>query len=145
MPPARCGSKLDVFVEWIDSWVATYDDLTAVRLHERLQAEDFTGCYTIVREYLKRLRARRTPQQAVQVAETPAGLQAEVDGVTPRVCPAFQTEFTITLTPDIRKYLQNTKRNLRSCRDLSGLALRNSLRLATLALFLALRECFMEP
>jgi transposase len=78
-PPARRGSKLDAFAERIDSWLATYEDLTAVRLHEKLQAEGFTGRYTIVREYLKRLRGRRTPQQPFQVVETPAGHQAQFD------------------------------------------------------------------
>jgi transposase len=78
-PPARRGSKLDAFAERIESWLAEYADLTAVRLHEKLQAEGFTGSYTIVREYLKRLRGRRTPQQAFQVVETPAGHQAQFD------------------------------------------------------------------
>ena len=77
-PPARRGSKLDAFAERIESWLAEYDILTAVRLHEKLQAEGFTGRYTIVREYLKRLRGRRTPQQAFQVVETPAGHQGRV-------------------------------------------------------------------
>ncbi|HZF24916.1 MAG TPA: IS21 family transposase [Steroidobacteraceae bacterium] len=78
-PPARRGSKLDAFAERIDSWLGTYEDLTAVRLYEKLKAEGFAGGYTIVREYLKRLRGRRTPQQAFQVVETPAGLQAQFD------------------------------------------------------------------
>src|SRR5260370_15322812 len=72
-PPAHRGSKLDAFAERIDPWLGTYEDLTAVRLYEKLKAEGFAGGYTIVREYLKRLRGRRTPQQAFQVVETPAG------------------------------------------------------------------------
>lgn len=85
-PPARRGSKLDAFAERIESWVAEYEDLTAVRLHEKLQAEGFTGGYSIVREYLKQLRGRRTPKQAFQVVETPAGHQAQFDW-SPYVLP----------------------------------------------------------
>ena len=85
-PPTPRGSKLDAFVERIDSWLTTYEDLTAVRLHEMLEAEGYSGGYTIVREYLKRLRGRRTPKQAFQVVETPAGLQAQFDW-SPYVLP----------------------------------------------------------
>jgi len=33
-PPTRRSSKLDAFAERIESWLATYEDLTAVRLHD---------------------------------------------------------------------------------------------------------------
>lgn len=78
-PPTQRGSKLDAFAAQIDSWLSSYEDLTAVRLNEMLQAEGYSGGYTIVREHLKRLRGQRTPKQAFQVVETPAGQQAQFD------------------------------------------------------------------
>lgn len=78
-PPLHRPSKLDAFAERIEAWLVTYEDLTAVRLLEKLKAEGFDGRYTIVREYLKRLRGRRTPQRAFEVVETPAGQQAQFD------------------------------------------------------------------
>jgi transposase len=78
-PPVHRPSKLDAFAEQIETWVAKYEDLTAVRLHEMLEAAGFTGRYTIVREYLRRLRKQSSPKQAFQVVETPAGYQAQFD------------------------------------------------------------------
>src|SRR5260370_22054055 len=57
-PPAHRGSKLHAFPERIGPSLGTHEDLTAVRLYEKLKAEGFAGGYTIVREYLKRLRGR---------------------------------------------------------------------------------------
>ena len=78
-PSTPRGSKLDRYAQQIEAWLAEYDDLTAVRLHEKLQAEGFDGGYTIVREYLKARRGRRTPKQAFEVVETPPGQQAQFD------------------------------------------------------------------
>lgn len=84
--PVRRPSKLDAFAEQIESWLATYEDLTAVRLHELLTAAGFTGQYTIVREYLRGRRKAQRPKQAFQVVETPAGYQAQFDW-SPYVLP----------------------------------------------------------
>lgn len=85
-PPVRRPSKLDTFVERIEALLAMYPDLTAVRLHETLEAEGFTGRYTIVREYLRHLRKERNPKQAFQLVETPAGYQGQFDW-SPYVLP----------------------------------------------------------
>jgi len=80
--PARRApkpSKLDVYEEKIASWLEQYPDLTATRLLEKLGGEGFTGGYTIVREYLKVLRGRRSPAHAVQIVETAPGLQGQFD------------------------------------------------------------------
>lgn len=84
--PVRRPSKLDAFAEQIESWLATYEDLTAVRLHELLTAAGFTGQYTIVREYLRGRRKAERPKQAFQLVETPAGYQAQFDW-SPYVLP----------------------------------------------------------
>ena len=78
-PPVPRGSKLDRYVQRIEAWLVEYEDLTAVRLLEKLQAEGFDGGYTIVREHLKALRGRRTPKQAFEVVETPPGQQGQFD------------------------------------------------------------------
>jgi transposase len=78
-PPVRRHSKLDPFVEQIDSWLKTYENLTAVRLLEKLRDEGFTGSYTIVREHLKQLRGQATQKEAFQVIETHPGHQAQFD------------------------------------------------------------------
>ncbi len=78
-PPTPRGSKLDRYQAQIEAWLQEYEDLTAVRLHEKLTAQGFDGGYTIVREYLKRLRGRRTLKQAFVLVETPVGGQAQFD------------------------------------------------------------------
>ena len=78
-PPAPRGSKLDRYQEQIEAWLEEYEDLTAVRLHEKLLACGFDGGYTIVREHLKKLRGRRRAKQAFEVVETPVGQQGQFD------------------------------------------------------------------
>jgi len=77
--PAPRGSKLDAYAKTIEAWLVEYQDLTAVRLHEKLKGEGFDGGYTIVREHLKALRGRRPAKQAFEVVETPPGQQAQFD------------------------------------------------------------------
>lgn len=77
--PVPRASKLDPFVERIDALLKEFEDITAERLHEELRSEGFTGGYTIVREYLKKLTGRNDPQRAYEVIETPAGQQAQFD------------------------------------------------------------------
>jgi transposase len=80
--PARRApraSKLDVYEERITAWLEEYPDLTATRLLEKLEAEGFTGKYTVVRQHLKALRGRTKPKRAVEIVETPPGHQGQFD------------------------------------------------------------------
>lgn len=81
LPAARAprASKLDAYDAQIGAWLEQYPDLTAVRLHEKLVDEGFSGRYTIVREHLKALRGRRTPARAVEIVETAPGQQGQFD------------------------------------------------------------------
>jgi len=85
-PPVPRRSKLDPFVERIDALLRKFENITAERLLEELRNEGFTGGYTIVREYLKKLRGRKTEQRAFEVVETPVGEQALFDW-SPYVLP----------------------------------------------------------
>jgi len=74
-------SKLDPYVDVITELVQKYPDIRATRLHEELSARGFDGKYTIVREYLKKIRPR-PKKRAYNVVETPPGKQAQVDWST---------------------------------------------------------------
>lgn len=84
--PAPRGSKLDRYEDQIEAWLKEYEDLTAVRLHEKLTAHGFVGGYTIVREHLKALRGRAKPKEAFEHVETLVGQQAQFDW-SPYVLP----------------------------------------------------------
>lgn len=92
--PVRRSSKLDPFTERIEFWLKEFEDLTAVRLLEKLRDEGFSGNYTIVREHLKRLRGRSAPKRAYQVIETAAGAQCQFDW-SPYVLPGCAVQVQV--------------------------------------------------
>lgn len=73
-------SKLDPYKDRIKGWLQEYPDKTAERCHEDLLAEGFEGGYSIVRDYVRALRAELhpPPPKATPVHTTP-GQRAEFD------------------------------------------------------------------
>ena len=75
--PPRC-TQLDPFTGIITTRLATYPELSAVRLYEEVRAAGYPGGITQVREYVARVRPRPEPEPVVRF-ETAPGHQAQVD------------------------------------------------------------------
>lgn len=92
-PRAPRATKLDPYLELIESWLATYTKpkpITAQRIFEKLREEtDYDGSYTTVRQHVKKLRAAETTAEAVTVVETPPGQQSQFDW-SPYVLPGCE-------------------------------------------------------
>ena len=59
---------LDRFEQDIHGMLEQYPKLTAVRLQEKLRALGFDGSYTIVKDYLRRVRPRAKRELKPQVS-----------------------------------------------------------------------------
>ena len=80
-PPRQYAPRrtlLDPFHAIITERLATYPELSAVRLFDELRAAGYPGGITRVREYVARVRPQPTPDPVVRF-ETAPGLQAQVD------------------------------------------------------------------
>lgn len=72
-------SKLDVFRPRLDELLKTYPDITAQRVFEILQQEDYDGGYTIVRELVKKVRPKPKPAASLPTPVYGPGKMAESD------------------------------------------------------------------
>lgn len=71
-------SRLDPYKAIIQTRLADYPELSAVRLFDEVQAAGYGGSYSQVRDYVRRVRPRPTSEPVVRF-ETPPGHQAQVD------------------------------------------------------------------
>ena len=74
-------TKLDPYKDLIRTRLATYPELSAVRLFEEVQADGYTGGYSRLREFVGEVRPRPAPAPVVRF-ETPPGHQGQVDFAT---------------------------------------------------------------
>ena len=77
-PRHRRPSKLDPYKEIIDTRLAEYPELSAVRLFEEVRAAGYPGGYGQVKRYVREVRPR-APEEPVERFETEPGHQAQVD------------------------------------------------------------------
>jgi len=76
--PAPRPTKLDAFHALIGERLATYPELSAVRLIEECRADGYVGGYSQLKAYVARVRPRPEPEPVVRF-ETAPGLQAQFD------------------------------------------------------------------
>ena len=55
-PRASVPTKLDAYKGIIVSRLADYPELTAMRLFEEIKASGYAGCYTQVKQYVRKVR-----------------------------------------------------------------------------------------
>ncbi len=77
-PRPPVPTKLDVYTGIILSRLAEYPELTAVRLFAEVRAAGYSGGYTQVKEYVRRMRPRPAEEPVVRF-ETAPGHQGQVD------------------------------------------------------------------
>lgn len=77
-PRPAVPTKLDAYKAIIEARLATYPQLSAVRLLDEIRAAGYTGGYTQLKAFVRGVRPVRPPEPVVRF-ETPAGRQAQVD------------------------------------------------------------------
>ncbi len=82
-PRVRLGRpvQLEPYKPIIETRLATYPELSAVRLFDEVRAAGYTGGITQLRDFVARVRPRPAPEAVVRF-ETAPGLQAQVDFAT---------------------------------------------------------------
>jgi transposase len=77
-PRRRVATKLDPYKPILETRLAAYPELSAVRLLEEIRAAGYRGGYTQLKALVRQLRPAPPPEPVVRF-ETPAGRQAQVD------------------------------------------------------------------
>jgi len=77
-PRPATATKLDAYTAIIETRLATYPELSAVRLFDEIRAAGYTGGYSQLKAFVRRVRPVPAPTPGVRF-ETPAGRQAQVD------------------------------------------------------------------
>jgi transposase len=77
-PRRPVATKLDAYKAIIETRLAAYPALSAVRLLAEIRAAGYTGGYTQLTTFLRQIRPTPAPEPVIRF-ETPAGRQAQVD------------------------------------------------------------------
>ena len=77
-PRPPMATKLDAYKPIIEARLATYPELSAVRLLDEIRAAGYAGGYTQLKAFVRRVRPSPAPEPVIRF-ETPAGHQAQVD------------------------------------------------------------------
>jgi transposase len=77
-PRRPVPTKLDAYKAIIETRLAAYPELSAVRLLAEIRAAGFAGSYTQLKEFVRQVRPT-SPAEPVIRFETPAGRQGQVD------------------------------------------------------------------
>src|SRR5262245_8064797 len=77
-PRVSVATKLDPYKAIIETRLAAYPELSAVRLLEEIRAAGYGGGYSQLKAFVRQVRPGVTPEPVVRF-ETPAGRQAQVD------------------------------------------------------------------
>jgi transposase len=77
-PRRPVPTKLDGYKAIIEARLATYPQLSAVRLLDEIRAAGYAGSYTQLKEFVRQVRPTPPPEPVIRF-ETPAGHQAQVD------------------------------------------------------------------
>jgi transposase len=77
-PRPPVAQKLDPYKPIIASRLEAYPELSSVRLLDEIRAAGYTGGYTQLKEHVRRVRPRPSPEPVIRF-ETAPGRQAQVD------------------------------------------------------------------
>jgi transposase len=77
-PRPAVPTKLDPYKAVIEDRLATYPDLSAVRLLDEIRAAGYGGGYSQLKAFVRRVRPTPPPDPVIRF-ETPPGRQAQVD------------------------------------------------------------------
>ena len=92
-------SKLDPFKDTIAGWLEKDPDASATVIEQRLRQNGYDGAYTILREYLKKVRPQAKPARAFLRVEPAPGERFEVGPGSSPLHPMLRTRRRLLTTP----------------------------------------------